>query len=238
MEAKWLTSILVPNEGPAEATAPAPETVGNQAPEPPPAGRLVPTPAQTVMLPPPAQQVGPPPPTQTGKRAPQTWKTHYVCTGKACGWSGSARTRHAERKPDCPFVPCPMRYRMGEKLTPLVKKFLERCTEVQRENGLPPDGERALRLNDTQLVVTIPAGCKQGDSFEVTMELGRTVTVTVPEGLEAGQVLAVAAPPKRKGKPSDIARKQRQEDAKRAHGPSRSWADEETDDWTGTEACE
>ena len=131
------------------------------------------------------------------KRQPQIWKTHYVCTGKGCGWSGSARTRHAERKPNCPFVPCPMSFRAGEKAAPLVKEYLAKCTEAQarlaplaprlrpeaphahafaspaqREHGLPPDRERALRLNETQLVVTIPEGCKPGDSFDVRMEFG------------------------------------------------------------------
>ena len=43
---------------------------------------------------------------------------------------------------------------------------------AQRELGLPPDNERALRLNETQLVVTVPEGCKPGDSFDVRMELG------------------------------------------------------------------
>ena len=133
------------------------------------------------------------------KRQPQIWKTHYVCTGKGCGWSGSARTRHAERKPNCPFVPCPMRFRVGEPAAPLVKEYLAQCTEAQarltpaqppragtraphshaplaspaqREHGLPPDGERALRLNETQLVVTVPEGKKPGDSFDVHMEFG------------------------------------------------------------------
>ena len=65
------------------------------------------------------------------KRQPQTWKTHYVCTGKTCGWSGSARTRHEERRPNCPFVPCPMRFRVGEPTAPLVKVYLAQCTEAQ-----------------------------------------------------------------------------------------------------------
>ena len=43
---------------------------------------------------------------------------------------------------------------------------------AQREHGLPPDGERALRLNETQLVVTVPEGCTPGDSFDVRMEFG------------------------------------------------------------------
>jgi len=145
------------------------------------------------------------------KRQPQIWKTHYVCTGKGCGWSGSARTRHAERKPNCPFVPCPLRFRAGGKAARLVKEYLAQCTEAQREHGLPPDGERALRLNETQLVVTVPEGCTPGDSFDVRMEFGKTVTVVVPDELQPGQVLAVTAPPKRKARPSDIARQQQQQ---------------------------
>ena len=75
------------------------------------------------------------------KRQPQIWKTHYVCTGKVCGWSGSARTRHAERRPDCPFVPCPMRFRVGEPAALLVKEYLAQCTEAQaRLAPLQPPG--------------------------------------------------------------------------------------------------
>ena len=85
------------------------------------------------------------------KRQPQIFKTHYVCTGKGCGWSGSARTRHAERRPNCPFVPCPLRFRAGEK--PLVNEYLAQCTEAQarlappcplgREQESPPPLPRA-----------------------------------------------------------------------------------------------
>ena len=168
---------------------------------------------------------------------------------------------------------------------------------AQRDHGLPPDGERALRLNDTQLVVTVPEGCKPGDSFDVRMELGacaacmwharggarggggtesvracpwrvagKTVSVVVPDGLQSGQVLAVSphpappppaslhtppgaptpvrsspctralprvaqvtAPPKRKVRPSDLARKKRvvqaREDLRQRQLPSRGWAD-------------
>ena len=46
------------------------------------------------------------------------------------------------------------------------------ASPAQREHGLPPDGERALRLNETQLVVTVPEGCMPGDSFDVRMEFG------------------------------------------------------------------
>ena len=89
------------------------------------------------------------------KRQPQIWKTHYVCTGKGCGWSGSARTRHAERRPNCPFVPCPLRFRAGEK--PLVKEYLAQCTEAQarlappypvgrEQESPPPTPTRSLLL--------------------------------------------------------------------------------------------
>lgn len=69
----------------------------------------------------------------------QLWKTHYVCTGKDCGWSGSARTRHAERKPNCPLVPCPMRYRVGgdKSTADLVKEYLAKCTDAQARRALP-----------------------------------------------------------------------------------------------------
>ena len=46
------------------------------------------------------------------------------------------------------------------------------ASAAQREHGLPPDDECALRLNETQLVVTVPEGRKPGDSFEVKMEFG------------------------------------------------------------------
>ena len=76
---------------------------------------------------------------QPTKRQPQQWKTHYVCTGKDCGWSGSARTRHAERKPNCPFVPCPLRYRVGgdKSTADLVKEYLAKCTEAQARRAPP-----------------------------------------------------------------------------------------------------
>ena len=76
---------------------------------------------------------------QPTKRQPQQWKTHYVCTGKDCGWSGSARTRHAERKPNCPFVPCPLRYRVGDdkSTSDRVKEYLARCTEAQARRAPP-----------------------------------------------------------------------------------------------------
>jgi hypothetical protein len=46
------------------------------------------------------------------------------------------------------------------------------ASAAQREHGLPPDDECALRLNETQLVVTVPERCKPGDSFDVKMEFG------------------------------------------------------------------
>ena len=46
------------------------------------------------------------------------------------------------------------------------------ASAAQREHGLPPDDESALRLNETQLVVTVPERCKPGDSFDVKMEFG------------------------------------------------------------------
>ena len=61
-------------------------------------------------------------------------------------------------------------------LTPRARRraahALASASAAQREHGLPPDDEFALRLNETQLVVTVPERCKPGDSFDVKMEFG------------------------------------------------------------------
>ena len=108
------------------------------------------------------------------KRAPQTYKTHYVCT--SCGWNGVTRQRHKERRPDCKFIPCPMRYVVGESAPAKAKEYLARCTPAQREQGLPPDGERALQVTDDSIMVPIPVGCKPGDAFEVLIDKGAAST--------------------------------------------------------------
>ena len=148
-----------------------------------------------------------------GKLA-QTWKTHYVCTHIDCGWSGSSKTRHKDRKPDCPFVPSPMRFRAGENVTPLVAQFLARCTEAQRQSGLPPDGERAIHLTEDSVAASIPEGCGPGATFEVIISRGQKIEVTVPEEVDgrapvAGDVLQVTIPKKRKERPSDVKRREK-----------------------------
>ena len=113
-------------------------------------------------------------PRSSSWRAPQTWKTHYVCTGINCGWSGSSRSRHKERRPNCPFMPCPMRFRAGEPMEGKVAAFLARCTVAQRQQGLPPDGERALYMEENAIAAVIPEGVGPGDTFKVLIERGAT----------------------------------------------------------------
>lgn len=134
---------------------------------------------------------------EEGKRKrPQTIKTHYVCTGMDCGWNGVSRTRHLQYRPNCRFVPCPMRYPYGEPVQPLVQAFLARCTEEQRRQGLPPHGERALALAEDMVAAVIPEGVGVGDSFTVLIDRGRRISVTVPEEFQGrppqpGDVLQV-----------------------------------------------
>ena len=106
------------------------------------------------------------------RKSKQATKTHYVCTATNCGWSGSSRTRHTQFRPNCNFVPCAMGYPTGEPTQPLVEAFLARCTEEQRRQGLPPDGERALMLDEYTAAAVIPEGCGVGDRFSVRIDKG------------------------------------------------------------------
>lgn len=175
-----------------------------------------------------------------GARRPQTWKTHYVCTGIDCGWAGTTRIRHAQRKPNCPFVPSAMRHRVGESVTQLVSEFLARCTEAQRRQGLPPTGERALPISADAVAAEIPEGCGPGQSFELVIDHDRRMVVHVPDEItvdgearapRAGDVLSVHLPKQRKQRQSDVLRKERtkqlHEEKRQRMLPSRAWAVDE-----------
>ena len=71
-------------------------------------------------------------------------------------------------------MPCPMRFRAGEPMEGKVAAFLARCTVAQRQQGLPPDGERALYMEENAIAAVIPEGVGPGDTFKVLIERGAT----------------------------------------------------------------
>jgi hypothetical protein len=100
-----------------------------------------------------------------------------------------------------------MRYEDGDGIKQKVRSFLGRCTEAQRAAGLPPDGEdgdaqlalRAPGGRDGTVYTVVPARAREGDSFFVDGASGEArgaIRVRVPEGVQAGQVLAVTARPR------------------------------------------
>ncbi len=144
------------------------------------------------------------PPKRKKRKSQQHWnrkqhlRAYYVCTRTGCGWSGSAISRHATARPECPYTPCAMTWRAGEDLRARVADFLRRCTPAQREAGLPPDGERAVPCagGDGALYCTVPDGLVTGDTFLVDRggHARHRLCVTVTDEMRPGAVIAIQPP--------------------------------------------
>ena len=149
-------------------------------------------------------------------------KSLYVCTG--CGWFGTARklglkalttgstssNNHASRRPDCQYGPCLVRSTErtpGQSRKQDAAAYLARCTPEQRALGMPPTGGCAPCMptpegrpdGDQWVAVQIPEGVEPGGSFEHLNHNGRyMMTVTVPEGAKAGEILGTPSGNKRR----------------------------------------
>jgi len=149
-------------------------------------------------------------------------KSLYVCTG--CGWFGTARAlglkartkgstssnNHASRRPNCRYGPCLVRSTErtpGQSREQDAAAYLARCTREQRALGMPPTGGCAPCMptpegrqdGDQWVAVQIPEGVEPGESFEHLNHNGRyMMTVTVPEGAKAGEILGTPSGNKRR----------------------------------------
>ena len=125
-------------------------------------------------------------------------KSFYTCTVDGCGWSGKTPSVHAVRRPKCWGMPCTVLVAQGGNGPESAAAFRARCTPKQREQGLPPDGEKPVvkrgadgEVDLTKLYLTVPLGLSEGNTFEVPTGRGSISTLTVPAGIAAGDVIMI-----------------------------------------------
>ena len=75
--------------------------------------------------------------------------------------------------------------------------FIARCTPYQRAHGLPPDGERAMIVDD-KAFISVPVGKKAGDILRVLIGARYVYEFTVPEDALEGSTICLPIAPRAK----------------------------------------
>ena len=125
---------------------------------------------------------------------------YYACTLIGCGFKGPSVRDHRRTRPQCTSHPCTLTYEKGTSATAAVDAFLSRCTQKQRELGLPPDYEKPVALPGEDglvdpdiLYLTVPIGLRAGDCFTVPTGYGLKSKVVVPDDKSEGDVIKIDA---------------------------------------------
>ena len=72
------------------------------------------------------------------KRKASGWRTVYACTKLDCGWFGDRAKRHSAARKQCTATPHSVLLKEGRNLQDEVQRFVDCCTQEERERGLAP----------------------------------------------------------------------------------------------------